>query len=160
MKRITKETLAAEAAKSWKLVCHTVQYGWISKWNEDVYNKLLKLGANPNPDDVDTAIGSDYYTRIPYCTACGVWNKTSVVEFGEYSDTAHLCEECAERVYRMFRPKQTSCAKNSVSIQHTSCPTCGCSAGRSVMECESILDGSEIYVQCDECGRILYTESE
>jgi len=88
--------LANDAAESWK-----DHYG---TRKSDIYAGIIKLGKNPNPDDVDKAIGNKSWT-ITVCNECGTKN-VDVVEVGEelYDDCAptHLCRDCVQKVLACF----------------------------------------------------------
>ena len=89
MKLITRQSLANETHARWM-----AQY---PKDKEGIGAKLLALGENPNPDEVDATIGNGSWTRTPECDECGS-NNVPVVQVGEESDynsnTANLCKEC------------------------------------------------------------------
>lgn len=95
MKLITRQLLANEAARKW-----LKQYDF-EKWpdKKNTYQRLLMLGDNPNPDEVDGIIGNGSWTRRPKCSECGKYD-VDIVCVGEELDyeslTAYICADCAE----------------------------------------------------------------
>ena len=101
MELVTRQTRARKAAERWK-----IQYR--SGENDVRYNKLLSLGDNPNPDDVDRIIGNTSWTSVPQCNEC--WAHTDmVIMIGEELDhdsyTAYVCKECLLRVLTLINEK-------------------------------------------------------
>jgi len=98
----SRKTLATQAAARWRntyFVRNGEEWGNTKNGNtHPVYIKLLKLGKNPNPDDVDEVIGNESWTRLT-CDNCnkeineGVW-------IGEHLDyesrTTMACVKCLQ----------------------------------------------------------------
>lgn len=87
-----KENAAGVAARWFKA------YG-IRKSGRDkdaIYEKLLVLGPEPNPDDVDSVIGNKLWTTTGTC--CGCDEQPALVQVGHELDydssTAWLCKQC------------------------------------------------------------------
>ena len=103
MRVITRKGMAAEAAESWRK-----QYQFRGGWEyyggdkEATYDALLALGANPDPDAVDKAIGNKHWTSC-HCDECGK-DVEAVIEVGQEPDyessTAQLCLTCIYDAYR------------------------------------------------------------
>jgi len=94
MELITRQSLANGIVKRWKKQYPNNAYG------DDklvIRNKLMALGSNPNPDDIDEVIGNKSWTRVPDCDECGA-TVDAVVEVGETPDyessTANICKGC------------------------------------------------------------------
>lgn len=69
MKLLTRKHKAKEAAQSWK--SRYFRCGvWMSSDNKLVYDNLIALGPDPDPDDVNTVIGNTSWTEI-ICSCCG-----------------------------------------------------------------------------------------
>lgn len=103
--KITRRTLAAEAAKHWRK-----QYGDNAGPDKTAIQRALeRLGENPAPDDVDKAIGNQSWTRVPNCDGCDKENPRSVVRVGQKSDyesnTAFLCAQCLQEAVGLYRRK-------------------------------------------------------
>lgn len=97
-KRITRPGLARDAADRWKK-----QYLWGSNRPADklaIHERIVALGADPDPDDVDKAIGNGSWTSVPRCDGCGKDDEQPRVRVGEEpnyeSSTAVLCTECLQ----------------------------------------------------------------
>ena len=96
MRKITKNSRANEVLAGWKR-----QYGEGTYWQEDeekqdILDKLENLGVNPFPDDVDSVIGNDSWTRTK-CDECNASN-VDVIQIGQDPDyessTAEICKDC------------------------------------------------------------------
>lgn len=94
----TRKANAKTAAERWR-----AQYFGGGKWRyEDrmrgIWERLVALGDNPNPDDVERIIGNTSWTECK-CDQCGE-RKESVVMVGEPLDydsrTASLCVSCLD----------------------------------------------------------------
>jgi len=102
MELVTRQTRARKAAERWK-----IQY--LSGENDVRYNKLLSLGDNPNPDDVDSIIGTTSWTSVPQCNECGAHTDMVIMigeELGHDSYTAHVCCRCLVRALALIWPKE------------------------------------------------------
>jgi len=104
MKIITRSSRAAEIVTRWELV-----YKGKGRWRaggKTIYEKLLALGDNPNPDDVDEIIGNASWTEVGCCNECGNQTPTAIVELGETlsydSSTAYICLECIAKLNKML----------------------------------------------------------
>lgn len=66
---ITSQDLVRDIADSWKKQ-YFVDDAWrFGAGKEEVYNKLVALGSNAKPSDVDAAIGNDSWTAL-WCHEC------------------------------------------------------------------------------------------
>lgn len=105
MKIITRKLLAKRAASAWhKQYCNNGVWEnsvpiWKQETREDIYNKLLSLGDDPNPDDIDKVIGNTSWTWV-YCNECDE-RVGGVVQLGEdpyyESNTANVCFGCLNK---------------------------------------------------------------
>ena len=93
MRVITRQSKANIAYKSWKEQYASGDYG------DDkliILRKLKNIGINPDPDEVNTIIGNNSWTRTT-CHECNR-NEIDVVEVGEpydyESSTACICKKC------------------------------------------------------------------
>lgn len=104
IKVITRQTQAEEATERWKdqYKKWATNYDdniWYDKEKEDIYNKLVSLGPNPNPDDIDNIIGNNNWTFVR-CDFCREYKKLSVELNMEdnYNNITlapvSLCSEC------------------------------------------------------------------
>lgn len=110
MKLITRQMKADTVAQKWfRTYAHT------SYWKEgryligngltkeETHAKLVDLGTNPNPDDVDAVIGNRSWT---YCTCddCGK-SVQAVVQLGQELDyesaTANICFHCLKKAVKL-----------------------------------------------------------
>ena len=102
MELVTRQTKANTAAERWKDQYRSRKY-------DQIYNKLVSLGKNPKPDDVDTIIGNTSWTGVHQCDECGSDSYT-VVMVGEEPDyesnTAYMCKECIVRALALFETKE------------------------------------------------------
>jgi len=102
MKIITRQTKANEAAKRW-----VAQYGVKEPAQlKGIGKKLLELGDNPNPDEVDKIIGNNSWTAPPDCNECHKTNLSAIIEVGDEPDydssTAWLCVNCVEKALHLL----------------------------------------------------------
>ncbi len=101
MKLITRQTKTKQAQRRWY-----DHYGpfegknasiWAGTDKEEVHKKLVALGDNPSPDEVDAAIGNDSWTSPGSCDECGS-EDSPIVHLGQEPDyesnTAWVCEAC------------------------------------------------------------------
>lgn len=98
----TRQTEANTAALRWR-----EQYRMYpqSRWKPTL-DKLMALGATPNPDDVDRIVGNNTWTSVGDCNGCGK-SPDVVVVVGERvdweSNTCQLCIKCAREAVRAFK---------------------------------------------------------
>lgn len=64
----------------------------------EVYAKLLGLGENPNPDDVDAAIGNRSWTALNCGECLGSFDKVVVIGNEHY-----LCKDCLKRALKLMK---------------------------------------------------------
>lgn len=109
MRVVSRKGLAEIAAKRWKN-----QYYSRGAWGrgrimslgepEAIYEGLVALGDNPDPDDVDRIIGNKSWTYV----CCNECNKSceSVIELGQEPDyessTAHVCKACLKAAVKLL----------------------------------------------------------
>lgn len=114
---ITRESLAAGAAERWR---EQYEDYWTSERpalgvglrgksvinSRDTYERLVALGATPDPDDVDGVIGNTSWTTSPRCDGCGRIGTGPRVMVGAESDyespTACLCVDCVKAALATF----------------------------------------------------------
>lgn len=106
MRLITRKDKAKNAAQQW-LNTYNGRGGWKYSTNGDkeaIYVALVELGPNPDPDDVDRAIGNKSWTEC-HCDECRT-QADEVVEVGEAPDyesaTACLCLSCVRYARSFF----------------------------------------------------------
>lgn len=103
MRDVSPKALAATAALRWR-AAYLRGDVWYSPKMKDLYDRLVALGAAPNPADVNAAIGNDSWTRMP-CSETGC-DEVAAVEVGQEPDyesrTAYLCADCLRRAVAML----------------------------------------------------------
>ena len=96
MKVITREGLAVLAADNWKQTYFRKGEWQYGSDKEVIYYNLVKLGYNPNYEDVDKTIGNTSWTSI-YCNECNE-SVLKAIQLGEEPDyessTACICKPC------------------------------------------------------------------
>ena len=98
---LTKQHLANIADYRWK-----EQYYRDDSWSyygEDkveTYEKLVNLGKNKNPEDVDKIIGNSSWTRL-ICHNCNK-DVDAVFAFGIGHNSLHICEDCVNIAVEQF----------------------------------------------------------
>jgi hypothetical protein len=106
MELITRQLLAKKVAEAWKSQYFKGNKGWAYTITGDadrIYNKLVALGNNPNPDAVDSIIGNNSWTRIE-CDVCHESN-FSLVEFdipNHDDDKVQICADCIDKAYHLI----------------------------------------------------------
>jgi len=96
MKLITRQSLANKACERW-----AEQYP-IERWPDRqlVLKKLIELGDNCNPDEVDAIIGNGSWTRTK-CDECNNDDGVDVIQLGQEPDyesnTANICKDCLDK---------------------------------------------------------------
>lgn len=96
---ITRQTKANGVAMAWKAQYTT----WTPRDKEKtaILDKLLALGAHPDPDEVNLVIGNSSWTDVGTCHGCGKNNPPILIQVGQEPDyesgTADLCAECLGR---------------------------------------------------------------
>lgn len=80
--------------------------GWYDK--KEILDNIISLGDNPDPDDIDKAIGNTSWTRTE-CHECGKEN-IDVVIIGQKQDyesyTAHICKDCLIKAVALIDNKK------------------------------------------------------
>jgi hypothetical protein len=103
MKLITRKMLAKEAAEKWKDAYYSEEIGWEYRFFK-VYERLVALGEDPDPDDVDNAIGNNSWTKTA-CSECDEVEGVLRLRIGgepDYdSNMVYLCAECLEKAYNI-----------------------------------------------------------
>lgn len=104
MDLITRHNLAAQAANRWWLAyLSPVWHRPVSNIGAvGVHEKLLALGHNPTPEQVDAVMPNKSWTRLT-CSACGEECERVVdidVTAGEYS--TQICEACVKKMAALF----------------------------------------------------------
>jgi hypothetical protein len=100
MRLITRKSKASDAAIAWAKQYPPEHDHFRDK--QDKAKRLIELGSNPNPDDVDSIIGNGSWTRTK-CHQCNAEN-IDVVELGQEPDyeshTANICKPCIEKALK------------------------------------------------------------
>ena len=103
MRIIRRSERARDAAKIWKKYYH-INGEWVSGYgrdNQEIYEKLCKLGINPDPEEVDRIIGNPSWTKV-WCNECRNYVEEAV-EIGEKPDydsaTATVCMDCLKSAW-------------------------------------------------------------
>ena len=98
---LTKQHLVNTVDERWKK-----QYYRDASWDyygEDKiekYEKLVNLGNNKNPEDVDKIIGNSSWTRL-ICNHCNKY-VDAVFVFGIGHNSFHICEDCVSIAVEQF----------------------------------------------------------
>lgn len=100
MRLITRTGLAKGAAKKWKHSFHD-QYGghWLKPKYEETYDRLVALGDNPRPDDVERIIGGLSWMDL-MCFTCDrdVEAVVVVMEDDGSGCEARVCLNCLRKL--------------------------------------------------------------
>lgn len=105
MKLITRKGNAKLAADSF-YKSNFIAFGgvWRFEGREDTHSKLVGLGENPNPDDVDAITGNTSWTSC-ICNEC-YENVEAMVEIGQEPDydssTAYICLSCLSEALKLL----------------------------------------------------------
>ena len=97
----SRKFLASKVAERWKN-----RYFINKKWPRDdpnvkkIYEKLLSLGPNPNPEDVEIIIGNKSWTN-PHCDDCRAIKLPLAIIHNDYTAIS-LCGDCLEKLYQQF----------------------------------------------------------
>lgn len=94
MRIITRQELANRAANTWKGQ-YLEKDGWRTNLKgptELVYNSIIQLGDNPNPDEVDKIIGNGSWTRVK-CDECQQDQNAAIIT-GTDEASIYLCKSC------------------------------------------------------------------
>lgn len=107
---VTRSKLAGAAAERWHKLYSSRQY-WHSKIPSGsqsyhgVWEALVELGPDPEPDAVDSVIGNPSWTKIT-CDNCTA-QVFSGVALGSHSDDeygpCHYCLPCLESAANAFK---------------------------------------------------------
>lgn len=102
MKIITRQTLANEAAKRWRM-----QYRRDDPLDRGIGKKLAEMGPAPNPDKIDELIGNNSWTKVPRCQECFEMAENNVVV--RLGIDCALCLACLEKAvsYSQFALRPT-----------------------------------------------------
>lgn len=96
MEKLTKQSLASQAAERWKKQ-YCARGSFYDPGKERIYHQLIALGNDPIPVAVDAAIGNNTWTVPPSCSECREF-KDAIIRVGDEptyeSETAWLCETC------------------------------------------------------------------
>lgn len=100
------DKIAATVAEKWK----KQYYIGGGKWrailfgtgdSKDIYNALVSLGPEPDPDDIEEVIGNDSWTKTE-CDQCRVTNAPVVVISDGIDSDVSLCYGCATEASMML----------------------------------------------------------
>ena len=106
MEKVTRKTKASGVAQQW-LINYRLQNGWeVGDKQGEIYKKLIALGANPEPDDVELVTGHSSWTDCR-CNECGECVDEIIIIGEEDSDdyesvTASICKECLIKALKEF----------------------------------------------------------
>lgn len=114
--RITRQTLADEAAANWTRMFRG------SRWNGSrqraIGEALTTLGPHPAPDEVDAIVGNRSWTALPNCDGCGRDSLPLLIRLGgepgdSESPIASLCTACLRAALVL--------AEDSILCGHATC---------------------------------------
>jgi len=106
---VSREILAATAAEEWKRI-HIdggIERGGVDV--NDVHRRLVALGKNPHPKEVEDVIGARDFTTLGSCMHCDRRRKRLVeIEFGvgAMCEQVRLCEACLDEAKSLFTQSQ------------------------------------------------------
>ncbi len=104
MEKLTRQSLASQAADRWKKQ-YTSKGKFYDPDKERIYDRLIDLGNEPIADAVDATIGNNTWTEPPSCSECREF-KDAVVRVGDEpsyeSETAWLCETCLRSAFNLI----------------------------------------------------------
>lgn len=103
---LDRKRIASKVSEGWKNQYFNLEKG---EWNielkddcEKIYKKLVKLGENPEPEDVDKVIGNNDWTVV-FCMECGSVSE-KVVVFGKGKHPVTVCFTCLKKVlFKLFK---------------------------------------------------------
>lgn len=105
MKLITRQDLANTVAERWRQQYQFVDGSWrqiVIGDSKSYFNKLIDLGTNPKPDDVEKIISGWTILR---CDECGT-HVEEVVQLGAEPDyesaTASICMKCLKQATELY----------------------------------------------------------
>lgn len=99
MKLVTRQELANGVAERWKLA-----YCNQGKWpaaRRETYERLVALGAMPDPDQVDEIVGSGAWTHR-LCDACSNEVAEAVQIISLAGAIIDICQSCAAIMVGLF----------------------------------------------------------
>ena len=104
MRIIRRSERARDAARVWKESYCSPNGKWYPCYGEnkkEIYEKLCKLGTNPDPDEVDRVIDDPSWTKV-WCNECRNYVEEAI-EIGEKpgydSETATVCTDCLKSAW-------------------------------------------------------------
>ena len=95
------QELANGAASRWKEIYLDEGQWRLEKDAKAIYNKLVALGETPDPDKVDSIIGSVAWTHR-LCDACHEQVSDSISIEGWAKLNIIICRSCAELMVGLF----------------------------------------------------------
>lgn len=93
MKLVTRQILANGVTERWLRQYPKKDYEGCEKWI--IYERLVSLGDNPNPDDVNKVIGNNSWTSIE-CDICGR-SVDKAIEADVSGYDSHICFNCIDK---------------------------------------------------------------
>ena len=101
MKVLTIQDLSTGAKERWKQQ-YFVNNVWIyGDEKKVIYENLVSLGDNPEPEQVNEVIGNSSWTRLT-CEECNkVVESVVVINASEYS--IYLCKKCLSKAVRLIK---------------------------------------------------------
>ncbi len=105
MNILIRQQLAHQTPSRWKRAYVDRLGDWVSNDKKGIYDRLIALGKNPIPEQVDEIIGNSSWTRL-VCHECkaSVGKVIILGEPGDYeSATVHLCWSCIKKAHETMR---------------------------------------------------------
>ena len=99
---LTRNEITAKVAERWQNQYRKSDGTWINNFSNkrEIYKKLVALGNNPNPEDVDRIIGNTSWTVLK-CEECKQLCDIIAV-MGEHTQ---LCFKCLEKARKKLMDK-------------------------------------------------------
>jgi hypothetical protein len=115
MELITPQMRASHAAEAWESLYKRKMYpeqqgDWgprdtyalVKESSEPIYDRLVTLGENPTPEQVNEVIGNNEWTVV-HCTECDRDVESAVTFFVNFDSgcDAVICNECLAKAFAM-----------------------------------------------------------
>jgi len=107
MKKVTKQSKAADAAEQWRQNYQNCSRGkWYSEDKRLIYGALIGLGDNPSPEAVNEVVGNTSWTDIR-CDNCNEKVDTVIRlsgwGYGDHNDEqVEFCQTCVDTMHRLI----------------------------------------------------------
>lgn len=107
---LTPAYIASRVAEQWRDQFYTSRKNvWYSQERRDQYDRLVALGPNPQPTQVEAIIQSRAWTMVPTCSECGDPEPPFVIMVGVLEeDQVYLCPGCIREIANLANNQRPS----------------------------------------------------